>query len=83
MHSNLTYDVSSLWDGRFFCLDDHITRLEARCVKLRLELPLPREEVKQTLIDMVAISGIRDAFIEIIVTRDLNGVRSTNSMENC
>jgi branched-subunit amino acid aminotransferase/4-amino-4-deoxychorismate lyase len=75
MHSDLTYDVPSVWDGRFFRLDDHITRLEASCKKIRMELPLPREEVKKILVDMVAQSGIRDAFVEIIVTRGLKGVR--------
>ncbi|PIG88495.1 hypothetical protein AARAC_008266 [Aspergillus arachidicola] len=39
--------------------------------------PLPREEVKQILVDMVAKSGIRDAFVELIVTRGLKGVRGT------
>ncbi|RAH43201.1 aminotransferase class IV [Aspergillus brunneoviolaceus CBS 621.78] len=78
MHSDLTYDVPSVWDGRFFRLDDHITRLESTCQKLRLQLPLPREEVKRILVDMVAQSGIRDAFVEIIVTRGLKGVRGTN-----
>ena len=75
MHSDLTYDVPSVWDGRFFRLDDHITRLEASCKKLRLQLPLPREEVKNILVDMVAKSGIKDAFVELIVTRGLKGVR--------
>lgn len=75
MHSDLTYDVPSVWDGRFFRLDDHITRLEVSCEKLRLQLPLPREEVKNILIDMVAKSGIKDAFVELIVTRGLKGVR--------
>ncbi|RAH66731.1 aminotransferase class IV [Aspergillus aculeatinus CBS 121060] len=78
MHSDLTYDVPSVWDGRFFRLDDHITRLESSCQKLRLQLPLPREEVKRILVDMVAQSGIRDAFVEIIVTRGLKGVRGTD-----
>lgn len=78
MHSDLTYDVPSVWDGRFFRLDDHITRLEASCVKLRLKLPLPHDEVKRILVDMVAQSGIRDAFVEIIVTRGLKGVRGTD-----
>ncbi|KAJ5112790.1 D-aminoacid aminotransferase-like PLP-dependent enzyme [Penicillium argentinense] len=78
MHSDLTYDVPSVWDGRFFRLDDHITRLEASCDKLRLKLPLPREEVKRILVEMVAKSGIRDAFVEIIVTRGLKGVRGTD-----
>ncbi|KAJ6094541.1 D-aminoacid aminotransferase-like PLP-dependent enzyme [Penicillium canescens] len=78
MHSDLTYDVPSVWDGRFFRLDDHIARLEASCTKLRLKLPLSREEVKRILVDMVAKSGIRDAFVEIIVTRGLKGVRGTD-----
>lgn len=77
MHSDLTYDVPSVWDGRFFRLDDHLIRLESSCRKLRLTLPLPREEVKQILVDMVAKSGIRDAFVQIIVTRGLKGVRET------
>lgn len=78
MHSDLTYDVPSVWDGRFFRLDEHIARLEASCDKLRLKLPLPREEVKRTLVEMVAKTGIRDAFVEIIVTRGLKGVRGTD-----
>lgn len=86
MRSDLTYDVPSVWDGRFFRLDDHITRLEASCGKLRLKLPLPREEVKAILVDMVAKSGIRDAFVEIIVTRGLTGVRGAanpDALVNC
>lgn len=77
MHSDLTYDVPSVWDGRFFRLDDHLTRLEASCAKLRLKFPLPRDEVKRILVEMVSKSGIRDAFVEIIVTRGLKGVRET------
>ncbi|KAE8331195.1 D-aminoacid aminotransferase-like PLP-dependent enzyme [Aspergillus sergii] len=69
MHSDLTY-VPSIWDGRFF-------RLEVSCAKLRLKFPLPREEVKQILVDMVARGGIRDAFVELIVTRGLKDVRGT------
>lgn len=75
MHGDLTYDVPSVWDGRFFRLDDHIDRLSASCDKMRLRLPLPREEIKSILVDMVAKSGIRDAFVELIVTRGLKGVR--------
>jgi branched-subunit amino acid aminotransferase/4-amino-4-deoxychorismate lyase len=82
LHSDLTYDVPSVWDGRFFRLDDHITRLEASCEKLRLKLPLPREEVKRILVDMVAKSGIRDALVELIVTRGLKGVRCFKPEDN-
>ena len=75
LHSDLTYDVAGVWDGRFFRLDDHLDRLEAGCAKLRLKSPLPRAELRRTLIDMVAQSGIRDAYVEVIVTRGLSFVR--------
>jgi branched-subunit amino acid aminotransferase/4-amino-4-deoxychorismate lyase len=81
LHGDLTYDVSSVWDGRFFRLDDHLTRIEASCQKLRLALPLPREEVKRILVDMVVKSSIRDAFAELIVTRGLCGIRTTKPEE--
>ena len=38
-------------------------------------MPLSKEEVKATLCEMVAVSGIKDAFVELIVTRGLKGVR--------
>lgn len=75
LHSDLTYDVPAVWDGRFFRLDDHLERLGASCRKLRLRMPIPRENMKQILVDMVAKSGIRDAYVEMIVTRGLKFVR--------
>lgn len=75
LHSDLTYDVPAVWNGRFFRLEDHIDRLEASCDKLRLKLPISRDEMRATLIKMVARSGIRDAYVEMIVTRGLKFVR--------
>ena len=77
LHSDLTYDVPAVWDGRFFRLDDHLDRLEASCRKIRLQLPKSKDEIKRILHQMTAKSGIRDAFVEIIVTRGLNGVRES------
>jgi branched-subunit amino acid aminotransferase/4-amino-4-deoxychorismate lyase len=75
MHSDLTYDVPSVWDGRYFRLDDHLDRLERSCAKMRMSFPIPREEVRRICVEMVAKSGIRDAFVELIVTRGLEGMR--------
>ncbi len=77
LHSDLTYDVPAIWDGQFFRLDDHLDRLEASCKKIRLQLPKLKEEIKSILIQMTVKSGIRDAFVELIVTRGLNGVRES------
>jgi branched-subunit amino acid aminotransferase/4-amino-4-deoxychorismate lyase len=82
LHSDLTYDVPGVWDGRFFRLDDHLDRLQASCEKMRLRIPLDRNTLRQTLLDMVAKSGIRDAYVELIVTRGLKFVREYQSYEN-
>jgi branched-subunit amino acid aminotransferase/4-amino-4-deoxychorismate lyase len=75
LHSDLTYDVPAIWNGRFFRLDDHLDRFEASCAKLRLKSPLPRQEMRDRLIEMAARSGIRDAYVMLIVTRGLRYVR--------
>src|SRR5436309_10563683 len=82
LHSDLTYDVPAVWDGRFFRLDDHLDRLAASCEKMRLHNPMGREEIRDTLVDMVARTGIRDAFVELIVTRGLKFVREYKTAEN-
>lgn len=78
LRSDLTYDVPAVWDGRFFRLDDHMARLELSCKRLRLQMPLSTKEIKDVLIDMVAKSGIRDAFVELIVTRGFKSVREAS-----
>lgn len=82
LRSDLTYDVPGVWDGRFFRLDDHLDRFEGACAKMRFKIPLARDVLRSTLIDMVAKSGIRDAYVELICTRGLKFVREYQSYEN-
>ena len=79
LHSDLTYDVPAIWDGRFFRLEDHLDRFERSLAKLRLNNPLTREQMRQTLCDMAAKSGIRDAYVQMIVTRGLKFVRALSA----
>jgi branched-subunit amino acid aminotransferase/4-amino-4-deoxychorismate lyase len=72
LHSDLTYDVPAVWNGRYFRLDDHLDRLEASCRKLRLRMPIDRAALRARL------SGLEDAFVEIIVTRGLGFVRGAD-----
>lgn len=75
LHSDLTYDVPAVWNGRYFRLEDHLDRLEQSCATLRLRNPLDRDTLRGKLVEMIAVSGIRDAFVEIIVTRGLKFLR--------
>ena len=75
--SDLTYDVAAVWEGRFFRLDDHIERLLRGCERIHLTPPLPREQIRDVLIECVRRSGLRESYVEAIVTRGLapRGVR--------
>ncbi|MGZ4178583.1 MAG: aminotransferase class IV [Solirubrobacteraceae bacterium] len=69
VRSDLTYDVVGVWEGRFFRLPDHMDRLERGCRRIRLELPRPRAEIEQIAIETVRRSGLREAYVETVVTR--------------
>jgi branched-chain amino acid aminotransferase len=69
--SDLTYDVAAVWEGRFFRLDDHIDRLLRGCARLRLTPPLSHEQIRDVLIECVRRTGLRESYVEAIVTRGL------------
>jgi branched-chain amino acid aminotransferase len=43
LHSDATYDVAHVWQGRFFRLDDHLDRFDASLKALRLDTGHTRE----------------------------------------
>jgi branched-chain amino acid aminotransferase len=69
VRSDLTYDVVGVWEGRFFRMADHMDRLERGCRRIRLELPKPRDEIRQIAIETVRRSGLREAYVETVITR--------------
>lgn len=69
LRSDATYDVVAVWQGSFFRLHDHLERFERGCRELRLALPLDRNALADTLQKLVACSGLRDAYVEVICTR--------------
>jgi len=69
VRSDCTYDVAAVWKGRFFRLDDHIDRLLAGCARIRLTPPASKDEVRSIMVEAVRRSEIRDAYVEVVVTR--------------
>lgn len=82
LRGDLTYDVPGVWDGRYFRLDDHLARLQTSCEKMRMKIPMAPAALRQLMIDAVAKTGLRDAYVEPIVTRGLKFVREYQSYEN-
>jgi branched-chain amino acid aminotransferase len=71
LRSDATYDVAHVWHGSFFRLDDHLDRFERSMEHLRLSPPFGRDEIRDILIECVRLSGLRDAYAEIICTRGI------------
>ena len=69
LHSDATYDVAHVWQGKFFRIDDHIDRFFAGMDRLHMDCGLSKAEVKQVMVDCVVATGLKDAYVEIICTR--------------
>lgn len=84
VRSDLTYDVVGVWGGRFFRLDDHLDRLERGCERLRLRSPKSRAETVAILNEVVARSGLRESYVETVITRGVPapGERDPRRFEN-
>jgi branched-chain amino acid aminotransferase len=82
--SDVTYDVVAVWEGAFFRLEDHLERFERSCRELRLTLEHDREGIAAILIELVRLTGLREAYVETLCTRgvDRAGVRDPRTFEN-
>lgn len=68
-HSDLTYTVAHVWHGNIFRIDDHVDRLLDGARKLRLESPLTKPELAEIAKRCVGLSGLREAYVNITLTR--------------
>jgi len=69
LHSDATYDVAHVWQGKFFRLNDHLDRFEASCKALRLNPGVPRAQMRAVMHECVKRAGLRDAYVELLCTR--------------
>jgi len=69
LHSDATYDVVHVWNGKFFRLDDHLNRYFSGMERLHLSIPHSRGELHSILSNCVYMSGLKDAYVEMITTR--------------
>ena len=72
LRSDATYDVVHVWDGKFLRLDRHIDRFMASIEKLRMTLPVDRDGLAQVLNECVRRAGLREAYVEMILTRGVS-----------
>lgn len=82
--SDLTYDVVAVWNGKFFRLAEHLNRFQKSWQRLRLEPGLSVEDMRIILFECVRRSGLRNAFVEMILSRgiDEDGSRDPRRFSN-
>ena len=56
-HSDVVYDVVSVWKGHFFRLEEHIERFLVSCAGTRLKCPYSAAELKDILARLVIDGG--------------------------
>ena len=70
--SDVTYDVVAVWNGKFFRLQDHLNRFERGWKRLRMNPELSVAQMREILFECVRRSGLRNAYVEMIISRGLD-----------
>ena len=82
-HSDITYDVVHAWDGRFFRLDDYLTRFEESLVKCNLQIDQSREDIRQILHQIVSRSQLQHAYVSFVASRGQPSVAGSRDPRDC
>jgi branched-chain amino acid aminotransferase len=69
LRGDAVFDTTSAWNGRIFKLSAHLDRLELSLRAARIPCPLPLEELRGVILETARRSGLRNAYIQTIVTR--------------
>lgn len=73
LRSDATYDVAHCIDGRFFRLEAHLERFYRSAEKLRLEIPVAREDCAEIMRECVRRGGVGEAgYVECLITRGIS-----------
>jgi branched-chain amino acid aminotransferase len=83
VHSDITYDVAPVVSGAFFRIDDYIGRFLSSAAALHMDVGLSAMEIKAALCRMVGESGLRDAYVAMVVSRGVPLVAGSRDPRDC
>jgi len=83
VHSDATYDVLAVRQGRALELDAHIDRLIQSCRGWRLPMPYTPEHLKTVVAELVHRSGLDSAFVWLAVTRGIPDSGNPRDLARC
>lgn len=83
IRSDATYDVFHVTNGMAFRLEDHMIRFDRNAKALRLVSPYSREEMTEILLTCVRKGRLKDAFVQMMVTRGQPSVPGSRDPRHC
>ena len=83
IHSDITYDVAPVWDGGFFRLNDYLDRFFSSMKSLRLDPRMTRDEIRDALLKMVSLSGLRNSYVAMVCSRGVPKVLGSRDPRLC
>lgn len=81
--SDTTYDVVHVFKGGFFRLGDHLDRFAASMAKRRLAPPEDRAAMETALHRVVALTGLRNAYVAMVALRGRPRVGGSRKLTDC
>ncbi|MEM9676609.1 MAG: aminotransferase class IV [Pseudomonadota bacterium] len=82
-HSDITYDVVHVWDGRFFRMDDYLERFQRSLEKCRLNVPQTQTDMRAILHQIVARSGLDRSYVSLVASRGQPSVPGSRDPRLC
>ncbi|MEL7124897.1 MAG: aminotransferase class IV [Pseudomonadota bacterium] len=82
-HSDIAYDVVPVWQGAFFRRDDYVARFMASVAALRFDIGMDADAVCAALHQMVAATGLSDAYVAMVAARGRNPVLGSRDPRDC
>lgn len=82
-HSDITYDVVHAWEGRFFRLDDYLSRFESSLVKFGLSIEQSQDDIRKILHQIVGASGLQNSYVSFVASRGQPTVPGSRDPRNC
>ena len=75
------YEALKVYKGKVFGIEEHMDRFERSMKEIRIKPDLSRQETIAIIKDLVAKSGLQEAFVYLQITRGV-GPRNTPSLPN-
>lgn len=82
-HSDVAYDVVPVWNGAFFRLPDYLGRFRSSMETCRMDVGLTLQEIEEALHEMVALSGLRSAYVAMVAARGTPVIPGSRDPRDC